>query len=257
MAIDSSIPGLPYKRIMPGSTTWPQQLNSIPNPPQELWCIGNTSLLNSHSVAIVGAREATDTGKKLALRLSHDLTAEEGYPIVSGLAAGIDAHAHSGTIAAEGFTIAVLVDIQLETITPAVHRRFARSIVECGGLLVSENKPGSTQGHDSAWWHEAFKARDRIITGLSFCTIPVQAKLKSGTAATINHARRQGRLVRAPIFDPRDTATNGELYAGIQAAIRPEEWFNPWTLEGMSRFICELGEARRATYARYPKVGVE
>ncbi len=232
MAVPSPIPNQPYKWLTPQSASWPHSLNAIPNPPQALWCIWNTSLLNSWGIAIVGTRTPSEVGKQTARSIAQVL-ASEGYTITAGLCKGIDTEAHEGALTVGGKTIAVLVDIQIGSIYPRENRGLARRILDNGGLLIAEHALGESQtwSYESKRFGRELVARDRIQSGLSFCTIPVQAGVKSGTLHTIRSTREQGhgRIVRAPsLFTAReDVQLHPECYAGIHQAVRQGEFFSP------------------------------
>ena len=156
------------------SAIYPASLNKIMNPPPVLYARGNLDLLaHPISVSIVGTRDATPNGLKIANRISK-YCVSEGATIVSGLALGIDAEAHSSCLEAGGGTIAVLAH-GLHTAEPRKNRALGFKILENGGLWVSEHPEGT-----SAARHH-FVPRNRIQVGLSKCSIIVESNAKSGT----------------------------------------------------------------------------
>lgn len=168
---------------------FPEVLKVIPDPPLLLFYRGNLQILSHPSVAIVGARRATQQGKSTALLFAHDL-ARRGFVIASGLAYGIDAAAHTGALEAGGDTIAVLGS-GLNNIYPKNHLSLARSIVRHGGLILSEYPLSQ------APLPYQFPERNRIISGLCNGVVVVEAGLKSGSLITARLALEQGRDVFA------------------------------------------------------------
>jgi DNA protecting protein DprA len=160
-----------------------------------LYCIGNKALLRKEeNIAVIGTRENSEVGQKVAKSTAYYF-AEKGFTIVSGLARGIDAVGHIGALEAKGGTIAVLIDVS--KIYPKENAILAERIVESGGLLLSENKPGSFQGKN------AFVLRDRIQSGLSLGIFPIETDIKGGTMHTVGYAKKQNRLIFVPdVFHP-------------------------------------------------------
>lgn len=181
--IDNNIQIIPYDADL-----YPQLLKEIYDPPLVLFALGNVTLLNLPKIAIVGSRNASVAGRKLALNLAGELA--EKFVVTSGMALGIDAYAHQGSLQANGFTIAV-VATGLDIIYPARHKKLQKEILQNNGLIVSEFFPGVSPkpGH--------FPKRNRIISGLSFGVLVVEASLKSGSLITARCALEQGREVFA------------------------------------------------------------
>lgn len=171
------------------SAEYPQQLKHIADPPPLLYVIGNIACLNSPQLAIVGSRRMTHYGKNNAYQFSKDL-AQKGLTITSGLAYGIDASAHQGTLAGDGHTIAVLGS-GIDLITPRQHQSLARNIVEGQGAIISEF-PLGTPAH-----RHHFPQRNRIITGMSLGTLVIEAGLQSGSLISARLAMEQNRAVFA------------------------------------------------------------
>lgn len=161
----------------------------IYNRPKKLYVLGNIENLNRKSITIVGARECSNYGKKVATELSYK-NAKKGYVIVSGLAKGIDKYAHIGALKAKGRTIAVLAH-GLNQIYPKENRKLAIDIINNNGTLITE------YSFKDSIKKENFVNRNRIVSGLSEATIIVEAKEKSGSLITANFALEQGRDVYA------------------------------------------------------------
>ncbi|MBI4126117.1 MAG: DNA-protecting protein DprA [Deltaproteobacteria bacterium] len=167
---------------------YPKFLKEIHDPPPKLWFRGDRRALDATCVAIVGARKATDVGKRVAFDIAAGL-AKAGVTVVSGMAFGIDAAAHLGALDAGGFTIAVLgsgVDVP----TPE-RNRFLAERIERQGLIISEFSLGTGA------YASHFPQRNRIISGLSLGVVVVEAGVKSGSLITARLALEQGRDVFA------------------------------------------------------------
>ena len=169
---------------------YPRLYRSIHNPPIFLYVKGNKSLLNqTKSIAIVGTRDCSDQGTKIARRTAKYFAAQ-GYNIVSGLASGIDTAGHKGALEAKGSTTAVVVDVL--NIYPKENVDLATQIVKNNGLLIAESAPGS-------FVHRGlFVARDRLQSALCLAVFPIETDIKGGTMHTVGFAQEQGRLLFCP-----------------------------------------------------------
>ncbi len=167
---------------------YPPLLRTIHDPPVLLYLRGNLDCLHKPSVAIIGSRAATSYGKRISSMLAGQL-ARAGIAVVSGLAMGIDGHAHAGSLEAGGDTVAVL-GCGVDVVYPRSHTGLYEQVKE-RGLLVSEY-PLSTRPDGFR-----FPARNRIISGLSMGVIVVEATCKSGSLITARLALDQGREVFA------------------------------------------------------------
>jgi len=168
---------------------YPALLKELSAPPMLLFCNGDTGLLATPQIAIVGSRSASYSGKENAKSLAMALV-KKGYTITSGLAVGIDSCAHYGALAAEGKTIAVLGS-GLDNIYPKVNLGLAQQIVERGGLIISEFWP------DRAPYATNFPRRNRVVSGLSLGVLVVEAEARSGSLITARLAAEQNREVFA------------------------------------------------------------
>jgi len=165
---------------------FPSLLRTIHDPPVLLYLRGKIDCLNTPSVAVIGSRAATDYGRRVSSMLAGQL-ARAGIVVVSGLAVGIDGHAHAGCLEAGGKTVAVL-GCGVDVLYPRSHGALYNRVME-NGLLVSEYPLGSRpEGF-------RFPARNRIISGLSLGVIVVEATCKSGSLITARLALDQGREV--------------------------------------------------------------
>lgn len=186
-----------------GTPEYPHRLRTIQDPPVLLFVKGSPAPLNSASVvAIVGTRKPTSYGLSAAEKTGF-LCAERGFAVVSGLAAGCDAAAHKGCIAARGSTVAVLAH-GLDMIYPKENESLAENIVENGGCLLSEYLPGQKP------LKNYFIERDRLQSGLSDGVIIVETGIKGGTMHTVGYARDQGKKIGC-ISHPADYERNAEI----------------------------------------------
>ena len=165
---------------------YPPLLAAIPDPPPVLYVRGR--LAADQALAIVGTRRATLYGRDAAERLAADL-ASAGLTIVSGLAKGIDTHAHRGALKGGGRTIAVLGH-GIDTCYPPENRRLAAEIAERGALVTDYAVGTGPLG-------ENFPPRNRIISGLAAGVLVVEAGETSGALITSRYAAEQGRDVFA------------------------------------------------------------
>ena len=188
---------------------YPDRLRNIPDAPSKLYVEGNLNLLNSTSIAIIGSRNASENGKTLAKKFSYELS-KVGITIISGLARGIDTIAHTSSYNQAGKTIAVL-GCGFNNIFPPENFTILKNIVENDGLIISEYSP------DTIISPNKFRDRNRIISGLSTAILVIEAKQKSGTGVTFNHALKQNRPVFALPHDINDShgiGTNRMLKKG-------------------------------------------
>ena len=196
------------------SKLYPEQLRSIYNPPKKLYFLGkHKELLKQNGIAIVGSRKATEYGKKVAMKLSKELS-KYGINIISGLALGIDTYAHLGTLQREciGRTIAVLGS-GLDQIYPKQNIELAKQILKQGGCIISEYPLGTKLEKQN------FPERNRIISGLSKGVIIVEAGEKSGALITADCALEQGREVFAVpgnIFSAISVGSNNLIKQGAK-----------------------------------------
>lgn len=186
---------------------YPKSLAAIEDAPPVLSVIGNINLLQHKSVALVGSRNASLNGRKLAGRMAKEL-GDAGLVITSGLARGIDTAAHEGALATG--TIAVVAG-GVDVIYPRENTDLYNNIRE-NGLVVSECALGMQP------LAQHFPKRNRIVSGLSSGVVVIEANLKSGSLITARMAGEQGRDVMAvPGFplDPRSEGTNALIRDGV------------------------------------------
>lgn len=171
---------------------YPNLLNQIADPPTVLYVRGCTKFNNANPVAIVGTRAANAIAITECRKIIQSLAAVENVYTVSGLALGIDKHAHIESIKNNIPTVAVMAG-WVDDIVPRSHYSVARQIVDNGGAIVSEMPPGSMIVASS------FLVRNRIIAGLSKATIMIQSAIRGGSMATANLAFNYDREVFVPL----------------------------------------------------------
>ena len=185
---------------------YPEPLAAIADPPPVIAVVGKPHLLAVKTVAIVGARNASANGRRLARDLAAGLGAA-GFVVASGLARGIDAAAHAGAL--ESGTIAVLAG-GIDVVYPQENQELYETIA-AQGLLLSEIALGTTPQASH------FPRRNRLISGLSLGVVVVEAAPRSGSLITARQAADQGREVLAvpgSPLDPRARGCNGLIRQG-------------------------------------------
>ncbi|MEY8830306.1 DNA-processing protein DprA [Sedimentitalea sp. XS_ASV28] len=181
-----------------GDPDYPALLAQLPDAPPMLWSVGNTAILSRPVIALVGARNASSLGTRMARALAHEL-GERGYCVVSGLARGVDTAAHIGAIGTG--TVAVMAG-GVDVVYPAENEALAQDIAATG-LLISEQPMGTTPQA------RHFPCRNRIISGVAQAVVVVEAAVKSGSLITARDALDQGREVLAVPGHPFDARASG------------------------------------------------
>jgi DNA processing protein len=193
--------------IAMGEPDYPKTLQAVDTAPPLIGLRGNAAVLAKPSVAIVGSRNASASGLTFAERLARQL-GEAGYVVISGLARGIDTRAHKATL--ETGTVAVLAGGH-DRIYPSQNEPLLQAILEQGGAVISEMPMGwEPRGRD-------FPRRNRIVSGLSYGVVVVEAARRSGSLITARFALEQGREVFAvpgSPLDPRAEGTNDLIRDG-------------------------------------------
>lgn len=197
---------------------YPERLKNIYQPPWVLFAKGNLSMLNiDKALAVVGSRNATDYGLKSIDFLFPSLI-EKNILIVSGLAKGIDAHAHKTAIKLGGKTIGVIAG-GFDHLYPRENSKLAEYMME-KQLVISEYPPAT----HPAKWH--FPMRNRIISGLSEGTLVIEARKKSGSLITADFALNDGRNVFAvpgSILTPDSDGVHYLIQQGAKLIKGPED----------------------------------
>jgi DNA processing protein len=189
-----------------GEPDYPPHLQAIHDPPPLIAVAGALATLARPSIAIVGSRNASAVGIKMAERLARDFGAN-GFIVVSGLARGIDAAAHRGSLASG--TVAVLAG-GLDRVYPEEHADLLASVTAAGAAISEMPLGWEPRARD-------FPRRNRLISGLALGVVLVEAAARSGSLITARFALEQGREVFAvpgSPLDPRAEGTNRLLKQG-------------------------------------------
>jgi len=189
-----------------GDAFYPATLAALPDAPPVLSAIGDIDLLGRRTLAIVGARNASMAGCRLASDFAAGL-GQAGFAIASGLARGIDTAAHEAAL--DTGTVAVLAG-GLDQIYPPENARLQEAIAG-QGLLLSEMPLGTPPVA------RAFPRRNRIVSGLSAGVIVIEAAARSGSLITAQRAAEQGRevfVVPGSPLDPRYEGSNNLIQDG-------------------------------------------
>ncbi len=183
--------------LLADDPAYPEALRALEIAPL-LAIIGNSALLTRPAVAIVGGRDASMNGRKIAHVMATTL-GQTGFTIISGLARGIDTAAHQGSLATG--TVAVLAG-GVDHVYPPENAKLHAAIAE-RGCLVSEMPPGFVpQARD-------FPRRNRIVSGLAQGVVVIEAKIRSGSLITARMALEQGRELFAVPGSPLDSRSQG------------------------------------------------
>jgi DNA processing protein len=189
---------------------YPPQLKEIPDPPPVLFVRGDPDILSLPQIAMVGSRNPSSIGKETAFNFAKTLS-QSGFVITSGLALGIDAASHQGSLSINGYTIAV-AGTGLDRVYPAIHKDLAIEISRTGAL-VSEFPLGTTAKANH------FPRRNRIISGLCRGLLVIEAAKQSGSLITARMALEQNREVFAipgSIHNPLARGCNALIREGAK-----------------------------------------
>jgi DNA processing protein len=220
------------RALLPDDAGYPALLREIPELPPVLFCLGDLALLERPAVAIVGSRDHTAYRGEVARALSWG-AASAGLVVVSGMARGLDAVAHTAALDSGGGTIGVLGN-GIGVVYPAANRGLYQRVA-ARGLLVTEFPPGERPTAGS------FPRRNRLISGLARVTVIVEAAEGSGALITAGTALNQGRevmVVPGNITSPSSVGANrlirdgaapllcsDDLLEHYPEAVRPPEDF--------------------------------
>jgi len=195
---------------------YPKLLKEIASPPLALYVKGNKDLMSQSCLAVVGTRTLSSYGKEILPSFIEPLS-RSGLVIVSGLAQGIDALAHQLTLGVGGKAVAVL-GCGLDQVFPKINSPLAKSILERGGLLLSEYPIGTLP------YKQHFPARNRIIAGLALGVFVVESRNPGGALITAHHALEANREVFAlpgPVNRPTSQGTNSLIQQGAKLVSGP------------------------------------
>jgi len=207
---------------------YPHLLRTIHDPPVVLYSFGDFSIVQRAAIAIVGARRATVYGRQVTQKLARELAAT-GLVVVSGLARGVDSHAHVGALETGGKTVAVMGN-GVDLAYPRENRKLYERIRE-KGCIVSEFPVGSFPAPQN------FPIRNRIISGLSYGTLIVEAAEFSGSLITARLTLEQNRelwAVPGNITSPGSYGPNYLIKQGARIVLDRQD-----ILEGMPLYVLD------------------
>ncbi len=234
---------------------YPESLKNISDPPICLYIKSKLPIKKifdySFGFAIVGTRQPTDYGVRLARYFSGELT-KAGFVIISGLAYGIDTIAHQTCLLDNGKTIAVL-GCGVDIIYPIANKNLYEKIIE-NGAVISEFPPGQTV------LKGLFIARNRIISGLSKGVMVVEGEKDSGSLITARYAVEQGKEVfapPAPILSAKSEAPNFLLKQGAKLVTSVEDIFEEFNLKikpsKKEEILTQLSEFEKKIFLKLTK----
>jgi DNA processing protein len=216
-AVSAGGVGNELRRLMPDDAEFPARLRELPRAPTQLWVRGTLAVADPPAVAIVGSRNATPYGRRVAMAIA-ERCAGAGVCVVSGLARGIDGAAHEAALAAGGRTVAVL-GTGIDQYYPRSHRALQERIAR-DGLVLSELGPGDP-GHRGS-----FPVRNRLIAALADVTVVVEAGEESGSLITADVAIELGRTVACvpnAIDLPNARGSNALLKRHAEPVLSPDD----------------------------------
>ena len=227
---------------------FPQRLRECPDPPLSIFLCGHADLNVRHTLAVVGTRRITEYGKYLCARFCEDLSQlVPGLLVISGLAYGVDIHAHRGALAAGLSTVAVLAH-GLDRIYPTLHRDTARRMLEQGGL-VTEYFSGTIPDKGN------FVRRNRIVAGLADAVLVVESAERGGALITARLAQDYNREVFAVpgrVGDPYSAGCNALIRDNGAALVTSAA-----DLAGALRWTCGKQEVQAVQRELFPSLTPE
>lgn len=225
--------------ILYNDLCYPERLKYIFNPPVGLFAKGTIPDL-SNSLAIVGARKASDYGRTVAYKFAYEL-ASRGIVVISGMAKGIDSSAHKGALDVKAKTVAV-IGSGLKHIYPSCNFNLFNEIAE-DGCVLTEYMP------DVRPFASNFPERNRIISGLAKYVLIIEAGERSGSLITANLALEQGKDVFAVpgnIFSPNSIGTNKLIKDGAKLISNVDDILEEFSLANNAKQHSDLSEFENA-----------
>ena len=244
---------LPDHLLLPMDSSWPDGVRALQRPPLSLFWRGHASLLPllsfGQAVAVVGSRRASSHGLRAAERLGACL-AQAGWPVVSGLAEGIDAAAHRGCLHRGGSPVAVL-GTPLERSYPKEHASL-QAQVAAQGLVFSELSPGARVCRSS------FALRNRLIVALAAHVVVVECPENSGALLSAEAARVQGRALWVIPGDALRWSAQGSnrlLQGCAKPLLDPDHWVKQLgrgPLQQVNQSACSRGSSQKVLAEQDP-----
>lgn len=218
---------------------YPSLLAQINDAPPILYVKGHQELLNGKNIAIVGARNSSMNGKKIASTLAKDFCTQ-GFNIISGMARGIDAASHEGSIKSSIAVLGTGVDVCYP-----LENRYIYDKLSQEGAIISEFPLGTSPVAQN------FPRRNRIISGLSLAVVVVEASIRSGSLITARLALEQGREVFAVPGSPLDSRSEGPNLLLKQGAGLVENAFD--VLDNLGGDLMNVSGKPKIKNITYPK----
>ena len=197
---------------------YPEKLLKIKDPPEQLYVIGDESLLNKRSIAIIGSRDCTMYGYEQAKKFAKELSKKD-ICIVSGMAIGIDSAAHIGAKCEKGKTTAVLGS-GFNKIFPEENKELFYQILNEGGCIITEYGPDVEPSYNN------FPRRNRIVSGLVEGVLVVEARHRSGTSITAKYAKQQEKkifCIPSNLENPTGVGTGRLIQEGAKLVLEPND----------------------------------
>ncbi len=210
--------------LLPRDERFPPALRTIPETPTLLFGIGRLDLLRGPGLAVVGSRAHSRYGAEVCRHLAGG-AAKAGITVVSGMARGLDAVAHTAALDVNGRTVGVLGN-GLGVVYPSANTRLYERMI-ADGCLITEFPPGERPNAGS------FPRRNRLISGLAQCTLVIEAGKKSGTLITVDQALAQGRdvlVVPGPVISPSSLGCNRLIQQGAKLVIGLQDVLEEYAL---------------------------
>ena len=234
------------KEIKITDKQYPELLKKISDAPKVLYYKGNLGALKNNCFAIVGTRRPSSYGQQATLQIAGEL-ADAGLTIISGMAPGIDTFAHQICVEKNLPTVAVLgTGLDEKSIYPQTNIALSRKIIETGGCLISEFKPG-TPGFPNN-----FRQRNRIVSALSLGVLIVEAKEKSGSLITAGYAKMQKKKIFAvpgPIYTLNSQGPNKLIKEGATLTESAQDILDVLEIERPAFAKASAGKASNNTEA--------
>lgn len=204
------------KLLVYDEPTYPELAKALPEAPLVLYYAGRIGH-TGRGIGIVGARRCSPYGKQVAIEAATFL-AQQGIPVISGLAKGIDSYAHTACLSAGGYTIAFLGN-GVDVVYPREHRELQAAIIE-NGAVISTYSPGTTPRP------QYFLQRNALISSWSQKLLVAEAGVRSGALSTALYAKKLNRPILAPpheLYGSSGQGTNQLLENGALLYLHPEQ----------------------------------
>lgn len=233
--------------LFPGDPSFPKALLTVRPQPDWIYALGDLAVLEEPMVAIVGSRDPTLYGTRVAYEAAHAM-ARAGLVVVSGMARGLDARAHRGALDAGGRTVGVL-GCGIDVGYPRENRDLLEAVPR-HGLLISECEPGARPSKFT------FPKRNRLIAALAKCLLVVEGKIKGGTTNTVEWMQKLNKTIFAVpgrIGDLTAEGPNLLLHQGAHVYLSPRDVL----VEYGRSWVDPLGEHAGAATAAAAEAGTE